>query len=77
MTSVAHEFTNLLARMRLMSQLLALLVGKKTYLLAAAGGVVVALNLAGVIDAATAAKLAGLLGFGSVAALRSGISADK
>ncbi len=46
------------------------LKGKKTYILAALGGLVVALSWAGVIDQVLADRLLQIMGFGAIAALR-------
>lgn len=47
--------------------------GKKTYIMAALGGVTVVLFFLNVIDAETANMFLGLLGFGGLAALRHGV----
>jgi hypothetical protein len=51
------------------------LQGKKTYLCAGAGGVVIVLYLAGVIERSTADALVAACGFGSLAALRASLKA--
>ena len=47
--------------------------GKRTYILAALGGLVVALTLAGVIPQETSDLLLAALGFGGLSALRAGL----
>ena len=56
-----------------MDKLLKLLKGKKTFLCAIGGGVVVTLKLLSLLDDPTASTLLTLLGFGAAAALRSAI----
>ena len=56
-----------------MTNLLNFLKGKKTFICAALGGVVVALKLAGVLDGQTMETLLALLGFGAAASLRAAI----
>ena len=56
-----------------MTNLLDWLQGKKTYFLSAAGALVVFAKLLGWIDEVTASTLFVLLGFGTGAALRSGM----
>ena len=51
-------------------KLLDLLKGRRTYICALLGGLVVALKLLGKLDAATSDTLLALLGFGGLAALR-------
>ena len=57
-----------------MKSLIEKLNGKRTYILAAVGGLVVALSLAGVISPETADVLLKLIGFGGLAALRAGVA---
>ncbi len=56
-----------------MGDVLEFLKGKKTYVLAVAGAVVMGLWMAGVLDQEAADALLAMLGFGSIAALRAGI----
>lgn len=44
--------------------------GRKTYIVAALGGIVVIANFLGYLDSSTANLLLGILGFGGIAALR-------
>lgn len=48
------------------------LKGKKTFLIASAAGLVVALKLSGVVDEETANTVLTLLGFGGLATLKAG-----
>ncbi len=50
------------------------LAGKKTYVCAAAAGLITVAQLLGFIDAETYAGLMGLVGAGGLAALRGGVS---
>lgn len=50
------------------------LVGKKTYLMAIAGGVVFVLAKLGIIDPTVSDWLFGLFGFGTVVSMRAGIA---
>lgn len=49
------------------------LTGKRTYICAVLGGLVVALRILELIDGPTAEALLGLLGFGGLAALRAAV----
>jgi hypothetical protein len=57
-----------------MNQVLDFLSGKKTYILAGLGTIVVGLWMFGVIDQATADYVLAAIGLGSIAALRAGIA---
>jgi hypothetical protein len=50
------------------------LKGKKTYILAAASGIVTAAHMLGFIDAEMWASIMGLLGAGGLATLRAGVA---
>ncbi len=54
--------------------MLNILTGRKTYILAALGGVVTVAHLLGWIDGELYMAVMGLLGFGTVAALRAGVA---
>ena len=56
-----------------MQKIITYLKGKKSYIIAAGGAVVIGLYLAGVLDLTTTNILLGLLGFGGIAALRAGM----
>ena len=57
-----------------MGKVMEFLDGKKTYLQAIAGGITVALNLAGLISEAAMVSVLAMLGVGMGASLRSAIS---